>query len=282
MASARRFENKVVVVTGSARPPGMGWATAQRLADEGATVICVDRVATGGGGTTDAAEADVVAALQESLRSRGARCAAIDADVTVAGKFETVVDRVVAEFGRIDACCCLNGTSGANGGSGDVATLTTESWTRCIEVNLTAPFLVATAAARHMIGRGGAGAITLLSSYAALQPSPTAGAIGAARAGLNFLVASLAIELGPHGIRVNAVAPLGVAAESGPLRNTGLDALIAKVGGATNQAEWARGAIPLGRPQEAAETAAVFAFLSSDDASFVSGECIAVAGGAPV
>jgi len=140
---------------------------------------------------------------------------------------------------------------------------------------------VARRVARHMIEAGHGGSITLLSSYAGLVPSAGAGAIGVARAGLNFLVKAFAVELGPHGIRVNAVCPLGVDATDDRLRNTGLDDLVRRATGGSDRAAWARATIPLGRLQHADELAAVVAFLSSDEASFVSGQSVSVAGGAP-
>ena len=91
------------------------------------------------------------------------------------------------------------------------------------------------------------------------------------------LTETLAIELGPHGIRVNAVCPLGVR-PTGSGGNPGLERLAAGAGGSLDG--WVRSTIPLGRMQEPDETAAVAVFLCSDDASFVSGESITVAGGA--
>jgi NAD(P)-dependent dehydrogenase (short-subunit alcohol dehydrogenase family) len=123
--------------------------------------------------------------------------------------------------------------------------------------------------------QGSGGAITFLSSYAGIHSTPQAGAIGAARAGLNFLVQVMAEELGPSGIRVNAVCPLGVASPD----NSGLRHLTDRAEG--DQGDWARSHIPLARLQTAEETAALITYLSSDDASFVSGQSVSVAGGAP-
>jgi NAD(P)-dependent dehydrogenase (short-subunit alcohol dehydrogenase family) len=97
------------------------------------------------------------------------------------------------------------------------------------------------------------------------------GAVWAARAGLGQLVRVLALELGPHGIRVNAVAPLAVEPRPG-FPNPGLQALARREGDLEAR-------IPLGRSQQAEETGAVFLFLCSDASSFVSGAVVPVNGG---
>ncbi|MGE0385373.1 MAG: SDR family oxidoreductase [Gammaproteobacteria bacterium] len=109
------------------------------------------------------------------------------------------------------------------------------------------------------------------------MPSAAAGAFGAARAGLNFLVKCLALELGPHGIRVNAACPLAIVPAGGLAQNPGLARMVAQ-SGKTADALFSQ-SIPLGRPQTVEETASVMAFLALD-ATFVSGEAWTVAGGA--
>jgi NAD(P)-dependent dehydrogenase (short-subunit alcohol dehydrogenase family) len=127
-------------------------------------------------------------------------------------------------------------------------------------------------------GGGHGGSLVFLSSHAASAPTAGAGAVGAARAALNHLVRTFAVELGPHGVRVNAVCPLGVG-PSDQFPNPGLVALAEREAG--DLAAWMRLRLPLGRVQDADETAAVVEFLCSDEASFVSGVCVPVAGGAP-
>ena len=130
-----------------------------------------------------------------------------------------------------------------------------------------------------MIEQGDGGAIVSLASSAAVRGEPSFGAFSAARAGVVRLTEVLAAELGPHGIRANSVCPLGVSPHAGG-GNPGL------VFGAVRRGVDARrldpGRIPLGRMQSPDETAAVMVFLVSDDASFVSGESVVVAGGAHV
>ena len=171
----------------------------------------------------------------------------------------------------------LNGATGAAAGDGPLVELAEDSWRRCLEVNLTGSWLLAQAAAKAMIGGGRPGSLVLLSSHAAIAPTPGAGAVGAARAAVDQLVAVLAAELGPHGIRCNAVAPLAVE-PSDRFPNPGLTALAANAGFSFE--DWIARRIPLGRAQQAAETAAVIGFLCSDAASFISGVTIPVNGGA--
>jgi NAD(P)-dependent dehydrogenase (short-subunit alcohol dehydrogenase family) len=171
----------------------------------------------------------------------------------------------------------LNGATGAAAGDGPLVELTEASWRRCLEANLTGCWMLAQAAAKAMISGGRGGSVVLLSSHAAIAPTPGAGAVGAARAAVDQMVASLAAELGPHGIRCNAVAPLAVE-PSTHFPNPGLTALAEKAG--LSFEEWIARRVPLGRAQQATETAAVIAFLCSDAASYVSGVTIPVNGGA--
>jgi len=270
-----RFEGKIAIVAGASRPLGMGPATALRLGSEGATVVCVDRVADDPAGATDSATHEGVATLLQALRDTGTEAHAIDADITSSSDVERLISEVVDRYGRVDVCCCLAGTSGRDAGLGELAMLSDVAWNRCLAHNLTGPYFLARAVASQMRKQGSGGAITFLSSYAGVHSTPQAGAIGAARAGFNHLVQVMAEELRPDGIRVNAVCPLGVASAE----NSGLRHLMDHSTG--SQTDWARSHIPLGRLQAAEETAAVIAYLSSGDASFVSGQAVSVAGGAP-
>ena len=146
---------------------------------------------------------------------------------------------------------------------------------RCLEMNLVSALLLTQQAARAMIDGGHGGSIVHLSSHAALVPVGGSGLVGAARAAIGHLARVLAVELGPHGIRVNAVAPLAV--EPQPrFPNPGLLALAQRTGGSYQ--DW-KARIPLGRSRRAEETAAAFLFLCSDASSFVSGAVVPVTGG---
>jgi len=271
------LRGKVILVSGAARPPGMGCATARLAAEAGADVVCADII---GSGDTGYAAPDVfdsvVAETEEAARRGGGRVLALPMRPEAAsGTWADIVDRTVAAFGRLDACCVMNGATGATAGDGALAELPEDSLRRCLEVNLVSALLLAQQAARAMTDGGHGGSIVHLSSHAALVPVAGAGLVGAARAAIGHLVRVLAVELGPAGIRVNAVAPLAV--EPQPrFPNPGLLALAQRTGG--SYVDW-KTRIPLGRSQRAEETAAVFLYLCSEASSFVSGAVVPVTGG---
>jgi NAD(P)-dependent dehydrogenase (short-subunit alcohol dehydrogenase family) len=273
----QRFAGKIALVTGAARPPGLGRATALRLAAEGADVVCVDAPPGGDAGLdSDAVAPGALDRLVETIEAGGRRAFAVEADLGAAGQAEAVVNEAVERFGRLDVCCHLGGGTGPRLATGPLLDIGEAAWDRCVAANLTAPWLTTRACAAAMTEQGDGGAITLLSSFAVRNTPERYGAFAAARAELGHLVEVLAAELGPAGIRVNAVLPLGVAPDTAT--NPGLDDLLSRTN--DDAATWVRRQIPLGRLQSPDETAAVFAFLSSDDASFVSGQALSVSGGA--
>jgi NAD(P)-dependent dehydrogenase (short-subunit alcohol dehydrogenase family) len=271
------FTGKVAWVAGAARPPGIGAATAVQLARLGADVACVDVVATDPSSEQSYAVSQAALdAVADAVRAEGRQAMAIGADLTDPEAVESSVAATVAELGRIDVCCNLSGGTGPSLGNANLVDLGAEEWHTTVDANLTTVWLGAQACARHMIERGGGGAIVSLASSAGVVGAAGVGAFSAARAGVIRLTDVLALELGPHGIRANAVCPRGIApAGSG---NPGLTRGV--IGESNSLEEWAQKTIPLGRLQRAEETAAVVVFLASDAASFVSGQSILVAGGA--
>lgn len=270
----------VALVSGVARPPGIGFATAVRLARAGYAVACAELVADSPADTAAATPAqfeDVVADVRAAGRGDVLALPMEETAAQSAQAWSEVVTATVERFGRLDVCCALNGVSGPSSGDGPLLELTEAAWRRSLEINLTVPWLLATAAGRAMIAAGTRGAITVLSSEAGLVSTPNAGAVGSARAGVNHLVAVLAKELGQHGIRVNAVAPLSVR-PSERFPNPGLLVLAERAG--LSFEEWVARQLPLGRAQDADETAAVIEFLSGDGASFVTGVTVPTHGGA--
>jgi NAD(P)-dependent dehydrogenase (short-subunit alcohol dehydrogenase family) len=267
-------------VSGVARPPGIGLATALRFARAGWNLACADLVTDAPADTgtvTPAFFAEVIAQLTQAVTGGGGQLLALPQLDHRPDSWDALVTATTTRFGRVDVCCALNGVTGALAGDGPLADLSAASWERGIELNLTATWLLVRAAARAMRASGRPGAITVLSSQAGLVAKPDVGVVGAARAAVNHLVAVLAKELGPDQIRVNAVAPLSVA-PSDRFPNPGLVALAERAG--MPFSAWVAGQIPLGRPQHADETAAVIEFLCSNAASYVSGVTIPVHGGA--
>jgi NAD(P)-dependent dehydrogenase (short-subunit alcohol dehydrogenase family) len=258
----------------------MGRRVAVQMARRGADVACVD-VVVPDPAADQAYEVsrEALEATAAAVRAEGRRALVLEVDLTDPAAVDESVRRTVAELGRIDVCCNLSGGTGPRLGTAPLVELEPDNWHRTIDANLTAMFLGSRACARQMIEQGSGGAIVSLASSAAISGEANFGAFSAARAGVVRLTEVLAAELGPHGIRANSVCPLGVSPEQGG-GNPGLVTGAVKQG--LTPAQWITSRIPLGRMQSADETAAVMVFLASDEASFVSGEHVIVAGGANV
>jgi len=249
-----RFAGRVAVVTGGAQ--GIGAATARRLAAEGATVAVLD---------LSAERAEAVAA---ELTAGGSQAIGIGCDVTDAVAVPAAIDRVVETYGRLDVLVNNAGITRDD----LLFKMPLENWEAVLTTNLTSMFLCCQAAQRHMVPAR-YGRIVNLSSRSALGNRGQVN-YAAAKAGVQGLTATLAIELGPFNITVNAVAPGYIA--------TAMTAATAQRVGATPEEHQRQAAerTPLRRVGQPEEVAAVIAFLASDDASYVSGQTLYVNGGA--
>ena len=270
------FGGKVALVMGAACPPEIGRAVAVRLARAGAEVACADRVEVGQPDSA-CASPEALDATVEAVRAEGQTALRLEADVADSAQVNEAVERCAKELGRLDLVVNVAGGLGPEMGWAPLLELTEASWRRSTDVNLTGAFLVAQAAARQMVSQGDGGSIVLLSSYATLAAAVGTSAFAAAKAGVDRLVAALAMELAPHQIRVNGVRPLGVNPDATDSGHPYLVQTVAQSGG--DRSQWVRSKIALDRLQDPDETAAVIAFLLSDEASFITGECITVAGG---
>jgi len=248
-----RFDGRVAVVTGAAQ--GIGAATALRLAEEGAAVAAVDLTADRAEGTA------------KRIHDAGGRALPLGADVSAADAVEGFVGKVVEEYGRIDFVVNNAGLTRDN----LLFKLSEDDWDAVIDVNLKSAFLVSRAAQRHMV-EARFGKIVNLSSVSALGNRGQAN-YSAAKAGIQGLTATLAAELGPFGINVNAVAP-------GYVATAMTDATAARLGVTPQQAQEAASAqIPLRRVAQPEDIAAVITFLLSEDAGYVTGQTLYVNGG---
>ena len=238
-----RFAGATALVTGGRR--GIGAATAARLREEGARVTVVD---------VEPGDGILVADVTDP--------AAMDAAVAAA-----------AGDGVLDVCIANAGIFGG----GRLVEQELDAWERVVRVNLVGTAVTFRAAARRMIADAHAGRLVATASVAAYSGTDGATAYCASKAGVTGLVACLAVELGPHGITVNAIAPGEIETE----QNVAFIAGIAQRDGTTTDAvreRWLQGT-PLRRMGEPADIAALFAFLASTDASFISGQTIISDGG---
>jgi NAD(P)-dependent dehydrogenase (short-subunit alcohol dehydrogenase family) len=245
----RGLEGKGVLVSGGSR--GIGLATAERFLNEGSRVFLCG------------IEDDEVDAAVKELRDIGS-VDGTECDVSR----EEEVDRLVAEaeafLGAIDVLVNNAGIAWRE----PFLEIASERWDRLIAVNLRSQFLVAQRVARAMVERARGGAIVNMASTNALEGEAGYAHYNASKGAIAMLTRTMAIELGTHGIRVNALCPGKIATR-----------LQADAEDAEYTARFERERIPLGRSGTPAEVAAAYAFLASDDASFVNGELLVVDGG---
>ena len=241
-----KLDQKVAIVTGATQ--GIGLACARRLLQEGARVMLVDIKSEG-------------AAVAQEL---GEHARFFAADVSLKVDVDAMIASTVAQFGRIDILVNNAGVTHA----ADFLDLSEDDFDRVLRINLKSMFLCSQAAARHMVTQR-SGCIINMSSVNAELAIPNQVPYVVSKGGINQLTKVMALNLAPHGIRVNGIGP-----------GTILTELAKKaVLGSPEARHTILSRTPAGRCGEPEEIASVAAFLASDDASYMTGQTMYVDGG---
>ena len=256
-----RLQNKSAIVTGAAQ--GLGEALALRLALEGCDVLLADVNLDKARAAADAIE-----------RETGRRTGATQTNVASESDVQAMGDEAVNAFGKLDILVANAGILRAH----DIAEFPVDQWRAVLDINLTGYFLCAQAAARAMIPNK-SGAIIQINSKSGKKGSFRNSAYAASKFGGIGLTQSIALDLAPHNIRVNAICPGNLL--DGTLWQQSLYEQYAKTQGLTPDEVRAKyeSQVPLGRGCTYDDVANVVVFLASDDASYMTGQAINVTGG---
>jgi glucose 1-dehydrogenase len=249
-----RLQGKNVLVTGASS--GIGQAIAVRFAEEGANVAINYR--------SGAEQAEATRAMAQQANS-GGKHITVQADVSREDEVQAMFAKTLAAFGSLDV---LVNNAGIQKPSPSHE-IEVSDFDRIIGVNLRGPFLCAREAIRHFLTRNGRGGVILNnSSVHEIIPKPKYLSYSISKGGMENLTKSLALEYADRNIRVNAVGPGAVVT---PINRAWIDSPKAR-----GEVE---SHIPMGRAGAASEIAAVFAFLASDEASYITGQTIFACGG---
>jgi len=245
------FSGKVAVVTGGGT--GIGYATALQLAKLGAKVVIASRTAS-----------ELEAAAARIAQESGGACLAVPTDVKDEESCVALIERTVAEFGRIDVL--VNNAGGTR--MGPLESIPTRGWDSIFDLNLKSAYVLTREAGKHMIAQG-TGAIVNISSGAGINGVKGGAHYSAAKSGLQMFTRVTAAEWGRFGVRANCVAAGAIASErvSEAWKVAGLDE------------EEMGAAFPLGRLGTPDDMANMIVFFCSDAAAYISGETVFVAGG---
>ncbi len=253
-----RFQGKRALVTGGGT--GIGRATAERLAGEGARVVVTGRRR---------------AELEETVRrcaAAGGTASLVSGDVSRAPDAERTVKEAVAALGGLDIVVNNAGIIVRNA---SVTSVSIEDWQRVLDVDLTGVFLVSRFAVPAIQAGGRGGAIVNVSSVSGILGDPKAAPYNAAKGGVNLLTKNMALDFAPDRIRVNAVCPGRVATDMPKSRLRPGDDW------ETTLAAWGKN-IPLGRVGRPEDVAAAICFLASDEAAWITGTTLVIDGGATI
>jgi len=253
------LSGKAAVVTGAAT--GIGQAIAMRLSEAGAAVTIADINLEG------------ARQAAEQIRSAGGKAQGIKADASSAADAETVMESTVQAFGSVDILVNNAGIYPIS----PVLNTTEQLWDRVLNLNLKGAFLYSQAAARRMVAAGKGGRIINMASTDGLKPTGSLVHYNASKGGVVMLTKAMALELAPHKILVNAIAPGGILT----LGTLGTQQEIQRLKGKTLEEMLNEFAVrfPLGRMGDPDDVARVALFLAGSAADYITGAIIVVDGG---
>ncbi|OGP78500.1 MAG: short-chain dehydrogenase [Deltaproteobacteria bacterium RBG_16_49_23] len=244
-----KFKDRVAIVTGAAR--GIGKAIALTLVREGARVALID------------VEKERLEVLKEEIEKKGGQVIAVSCDITKSSEVKAMVNQVLRIFGRVDILVNNAGIIRR----GTIETVTEEDWDKVIEVNLKGTFNCCKAVVETMKNQRYGKIVNVSSIAGKMGDITSAPGYGSSKAGMDALAKTLARQLAPYGINVNAVSPHAIETEM--------------------SAQWSEerrreiiASIPLGRLGKPEDVAEAVLFLVSNQASFITGEILDVNGGA--
>lgn len=262
------LENKVAVVTGAGRMRSIGRSIALELARAGCDVVI-----TGSGRPPQEFPEDEKAAgwrdiesVAEEIRALGRRALPVVSDVSNLDSVQALAEQVLADLGRVDFI--INNAGAARAGDRvPVLELPPEAWSKVIDTNLTGTFYMSQVFGRLLRDQQQGGAIVNISSIGGKMMAPTTAAYAASKAGIHALTCAMSGELGPEGVRVNAVCP-------GIVMTSRLDDL--------SEEQWSGiidAMVPLKRAGSPADIGAMVTYLCSDQGAWISGQLYSVDGG---
>ena len=270
----KKLSDKVALITGAGRKKGIGYACALRLAEEGANVVVADLGAASDGEIYKGEAHADLEAVAADMAAKGVQALAVKVDVTDHVSVQQMVDRVKEVFGRLDI---LVNNAGTAMEPAPLVHTDPEAWRKTIDINLTGTMLCCRAAVPLMMDNEEGGKIINMSSRAAHRGAIWIHAYCASKAGIIGLTRSMALELAPFKICVNALCPGDIDTEL-KRWGWGKEALI--MGKTVEQiAEETAKATPLGRIGTPEDVAAAVAFFASTDADYLTGEILNITGG---